>query len=79
MTFETLLFSCVPEGLAGLAGKAGLKEAETCTEEEDKGKSTVDRTGTDATTSSVSSCSQSSATPHDEKEEDGEVEVVEWL
>ena len=59
-----------------------VKEAETCTEEEeDKGKSTVDRTGTDATTRSVSSCSQSSATPHDEEkeEEDGEVEEEEQL
>ena len=54
---------------------AGLKGTEACSEDndEDKGMSTVDRTGIDATTKSVSSSSQSRATPHEEEDEkDGE-------
>lgn len=62
----------------GVAGEVtGLKGTGKCTEDndEDKGMSTVDRTGIDATTRSVSSSSQSRATPHEgEGEGEGEEE-----
>jgi hypothetical protein len=65
--------------LCGVAGEVtGLKGTGECSEDndEDKGISTVDRTGIDATTRSVSSSSQSRATPHveDEDEDEGEGE-----
>lgn len=58
--------------LFGVAGEVtGLKGTGECSEDndEDKGVSTVDRTGIDATTRSVSSSSQSSVTPHEEEGE----------